>query len=172
MNKCLISKIFCTLDECLPHSLFVPHCRVELVFDVERCDGRNRSSKNAFDDEEDKGPWEEIASRVAARHQNESAAVLRQPTATQKFAVDPKSINVGKDGVVRYTVVSGQPWWRNATSAMKAFAARPSRRKSMRWDATMTAGRKSRRDQWEAHRARRAQIVNMLRWPWITFAAI
>jgi hypothetical protein len=58
-----------------------------------------------FDDENN--PWEEITIQLPAAPKPENLLPFYvSPTATQKFAVDSTSISVGKDGVVRYTLVS------------------------------------------------------------------
>jgi hypothetical protein len=61
-----------------------------------------------FDDENK--PWEEIAVQLPPAPKGENLLPFYvSPTATQKFAVDAQSINVGKDGVVRYILVSVSP---------------------------------------------------------------
>jgi hypothetical protein len=58
-----------------------------------------------FDDETK--PWQEIAIQLPAAPQKENLLEFYvSPTATQTFAVDAKSVSVGDDGVVRYTLVS------------------------------------------------------------------
>jgi hypothetical protein len=61
-----------------------------------------------FDDENK--PWEEITVQLPPAPKSENLLPFYvSPTATQKFAVDSQSINVGKDGVVRYILVSVSP---------------------------------------------------------------
>lgn len=51
--------------------------------------------------------WQEIALQLPAAPVSENLlAFYVSPTATQTFSIDSKSITVGKDGVVRYTLVS------------------------------------------------------------------
>jgi hypothetical protein len=51
--------------------------------------------------------WKEISLQLPAAPKPENLLEFYvSPTATQKFAVDGTSITVGKDGVVRYTLVS------------------------------------------------------------------
>jgi hypothetical protein len=51
--------------------------------------------------------WKEVALKLPAAPQDGNLLpIYVGPTATQRFALDSKSISVGKDGVVRYTVVS------------------------------------------------------------------
>ncbi len=58
-----------------------------------------------FDDENK--PWEEIAIQLPAAPQaGDLLPFYVSPTATQSFAVDSKSLSVGTDGVVRYTLVA------------------------------------------------------------------
>ena len=92
------------------------------------------------------------------------------PTATQQFAIDTKSLAIGKDGVIRYTLVAvsqGAP----KISATKAYAAPASRKRFMHWGAKTVRGR---------HRAAicgspscvARSIASMQHWRRITFAAI
>jgi hypothetical protein len=58
-----------------------------------------------YDDESK--PWQEIAVQLPPAPKNEDLLPFYvSPTATQKFFVDAKSISVGSDNVVRYTLVS------------------------------------------------------------------
>lgn len=58
-----------------------------------------------FDDENK--PWEEIAIQLPAAPQADNLLPFYvSPTATQSFAIDSKSLSVGSDGVVRYTLIS------------------------------------------------------------------
>jgi hypothetical protein len=58
-----------------------------------------------YDDEN--RPWQEIAVQLPAPPKEENLLPFYvSPTATQKFFVDAKSISVGSDNVVRYTLVS------------------------------------------------------------------
>ena len=100
-----------------------------------------------FDDENK--PWEEITVQLPPAPKSENLlSFYVSPTATQKFAVDSSSINVGKDGVVRYILVSVSPEGatnvsfegiRCATFEKKIYALG-------RDDGGWT---RSRRDQWE-----------------------
>ncbi len=61
-----------------------------------------------FDDENK--PWEEIAIQLPATPQTENLLPFYVgPTTKQSFAVDSKSLAVGSDGVVRYTLVATSP---------------------------------------------------------------
>jgi hypothetical protein len=59
-----------------------------------------------FDDTEK--PWQEIAIQLPATPSAEDLIPFEtiSAVATQSFAIDPKSLTVGSDGVVRYTLVS------------------------------------------------------------------
>jgi CNP1-like family len=55
-------------------------------------------------------PWQEIAVQFPAAPREENLLPFEvSATATQSFAVDAKSLSVGTDGVVRYTMVSTSP---------------------------------------------------------------
>ncbi|MEO7031559.1 MAG: CNP1-like family protein [Burkholderiaceae bacterium] len=63
------------------------------------------SFDNDFDDETK--PWEEIAVQLPATPLTENLLPFEvSATATQDFAIDAKSLTVGSDGVIRYTLVS------------------------------------------------------------------
>lgn len=66
------------------------------------------AQSNFEDDYEDESkPWQEIALQLPAAPQADSLLPFYvSPTATQEFFIDSKSISVGSDGVVRYTLVS------------------------------------------------------------------
>lgn len=62
-------------------------------------------NKNYKDDETK--PWEEIQAELPPAPRDENLLPFYVgPTATQKFAIDAKSLSIGKDGVVRYTLVA------------------------------------------------------------------
>jgi hypothetical protein len=64
---------------------------------------------NEISDDEAK-PWEEIQAELPPAPKDENLLPFYVgPTATQKFAVDSKSLSIGKDGVVRYTLVAVSP---------------------------------------------------------------
>ena len=59
---------------------------------------------------EDTTPWAEIAASLPAYPKNENLVPLAASSATgNKFMIDTASVSVGKDGVVRYTVVIESP---------------------------------------------------------------
>jgi len=59
---------------------------------------------------EESKPWEELAVHLPAPPQSGNLlSFYVSPTATLKFSVDAKSVSVGSDGVVRYTLVAVSP---------------------------------------------------------------
>jgi hypothetical protein len=59
---------------------------------------------------EDTTPWAEIAASLPAYPKNENLVPFDVSSATSnKFMIDTASLSVGKDGVVRYTVVIESP---------------------------------------------------------------
>ncbi len=69
-------------------------------------------AQSGFDEEFDDGdkPWEELAIQLPpAPKQANLLPFDVSPTATQTFAIDPGSLTVGVDGVIRYTLVSTSP---------------------------------------------------------------
>lgn len=57
-------------------------------------------------DDKDK-PWEEVAIQLPAAPKQENLLPFYvSPTATQTFAIDARSLSVGSDGVIRYTLVA------------------------------------------------------------------
>jgi hypothetical protein len=103
---------------------------------------------NEMPDDETK-PWEEIQAELPPAPKDENLLPFYVgPTATQKFSVDSKSLSIGKDGVVRYTLVAVSPGGaknisyegiRCASYEKKIYALG-------RDDGTWA---RSRRDQWE-----------------------
>lgn len=64
----------------------------------------------AFEAEEDKGPWQEAEVSFPAPPLAENMLPLQtEANASLRFAVDSKSLSIGTDGVVRYTVVATSP---------------------------------------------------------------
>ncbi|MDO8304937.1 CNP1-like family protein [Herminiimonas sp.] len=57
--------------------------------------------------EDDDTPWEEIQAQLPPAPKDENLLPFYVgPTATQKFSIDAKSLAIGTDGVVRYTMVA------------------------------------------------------------------
>lgn len=67
------------------------------------------SAQSRFDEEldDEEKTWQEIAIQLPAAPAPENLLPFEvSATATQTFAIDAKSLTVGSDGVVRYTMVS------------------------------------------------------------------
>lgn len=69
-------------------------------------------AQSEFDEEFDDSdkPWEEVAIQLPPAPKPANLLPFYvSPTATQTFAIDPNSLSVGADGVIRYTLVSTSP---------------------------------------------------------------
>lgn len=65
---------------------------------------------NKYYKEEDDKPWEEMQAELPAAPKDENLLPFYVgPTTTQTFAIDSKSLAIGKDGVIRYTLVATSP---------------------------------------------------------------
>lgn len=63
-----------------------------------------------YDFDQDVQPWKEIEAKLPASPKLDEAIPLFVSAATDnEFFVDPKSISVGEDGVVRYTMIVRSP---------------------------------------------------------------
>lgn len=100
-----------------------------------------------FDDQEK--PWQEVAIQLPPAPKPENLLPFYvSETATQTFAIDSKSLTIGSDGVIRYTMVT------NSASGVKNISYEGIRCQSFekklyafgREDGTWS---RSRRDQWE-----------------------
>jgi hypothetical protein len=94
-------------------------------------------------------PWEEIAVQFpGAPRDADLLAFSVSATATQRFAIDSRSLTVGADGVVRYTMVAVSPSGaRNITYEGIRCAAFEKKLYAIgRADGTWS---RSRRDKWE-----------------------
>jgi hypothetical protein len=66
-------------------------------------------SRYVFEDEDEK-PWQEMEAQMPPAPQAADLLPLDVGrAATQNFAIDPKSLTVGADDVIRYTVVATSP---------------------------------------------------------------
>lgn len=84
----------------------VPRLLAAVVF-VLGCSSAFAGAEGQDEAEENEKAWREIALQLpAAPLQENLLPFYVSPTATQGFAIDGKSVSVGKDGVVRYTMVS------------------------------------------------------------------
>lgn len=69
-------------------------------------------AQSAFDEDfdDDTKPWQEVAIQLPAAPLAANLLPFEvSATATQLFAIDAKSLTVGADGVVRYTLVTSSP---------------------------------------------------------------
>lgn len=76
------------------------------------CAGPGPTARSGFEedfDNEDK-PWEEVALQLPAAPQDKDLLPFEvSGNASQAFAIDPKSLSAGADGVVRYTLLAVSP---------------------------------------------------------------
>lgn len=113
-----------------------------------------------FDDKEK--PWQEVAVQLPAAPATENLLPLYvSPTATQSFAIDAKSVTVGSDGVIRYTLVARSP--EGATNvSYEGIRCASFERKLYAFGRPDGTWSRSRRDQWEmisAYSANRQHAV-------------
>ena len=100
-----------------------------------------------FDDKEK--PWQEIAVQLPAAPQDgDLVPFYVSATATQSFAIDTRSLSVGQDGVVRYTVVSVSNAGAKNVS-YEGIRCATYERKLYAFGRTDGSWSRSRRDQWE-----------------------
>jgi hypothetical protein len=99
-------------------------------------------------DDKDK-PWTEIAVQLPAPPASENLLPFYVgPTATQAFAVDAKSLTVGSDGVVRYTLVAKSQ--EGATNiSYEGIRCQSFEKKLYAFGHPDGSWSRSRRDQWE-----------------------
>lgn len=100
-----------------------------------------------FDDEQK--PWEEIAVQLPAPPAPENLAVFDTgPLSAYTFAVDTKSVTVGGDGVVRYTLVATSRGGARNVS-YEGIRCATYERKLYAFGRPDGSWSRSRRDQWE-----------------------
>jgi hypothetical protein len=100
-----------------------------------------------FDDETK--PWEEIAVQLPPAPKQEDLATFDVgPLATYTFAVDTKSVSVGSDGVVRYTLVATSTGGARNVS-YEGIRCASYERKLYAFGRPDGTWSRSRRDQWE-----------------------
>jgi hypothetical protein len=93
--------------------------------------------------------WQEIAVQMPATPSSENLIPFYvSPTATQNFAIDEKSLSVGKDGVIRYTMVATSPAGARNIS-YEGIRCETFEKKSYAFARTDGSWARSRRDQWE-----------------------
>ncbi|MFL6718910.1 MAG: CNP1-like family protein [Burkholderiaceae bacterium] len=93
--------------------------------------------------------WQEIAVQLPAPPTPEHLIPFYvSATATQTFAVDEKSLDVGKDGVIRFTLVSTSPSGAKNIS-YEGIRCASFEKKSYAYGRDDGSWSRSRRDQWE-----------------------
>lgn len=99
-------------------------------------------------DDQDK-PWQEVAIQLPALpSQDDLLPFFVSATATQSFAIDPKSLTVGSDGVVRYTLVTRSA--EGATNvSYEGIRCEAFERKLYAFGHANGSWSRSRRDKWE-----------------------
>ena len=99
-------------------------------------------------DDKDK-PWQEIAVQLpAAPRQEDLVPFYVSATATQSFAIDTRSLSVGTDGVIRYTLVAiSDAGARNVS--YEGIRCASYERKLYAFGRPDGSWSRSRRDQWE-----------------------
>lgn len=109
------------------------------------------SAQSRFDEEfdDEQKPWQEIAIQLPAAPTPENLLPFNvSATATQTFAVDAKSLTVGSDGVVRYTMVSKSQG--GATNiSYEGIRCESFERKLYAFGRPDGSWSRSRRDKWE-----------------------
>ncbi|HYC43041.1 MAG TPA: CNP1-like family protein [Noviherbaspirillum sp.] len=100
-----------------------------------------------FDDKEK--PWQEIAVQLpAAPQQADLVPFYVSATATQSFAIDTRSLSVGQDGVIRYTLVAISDAGAKNVS-YEGIRCATYERKLYAFGRSDGSWSRSRRDQWE-----------------------
>jgi hypothetical protein len=93
--------------------------------------------------------WQEIAVQLpAAPGAQDLIPFYVSPTATQNFSVDEKSLSIGKDGVIRYTMVATSPAGAKNIS-YEGIRCETFEKKSYAFARADGTWARSRRDQWE-----------------------
>jgi hypothetical protein len=100
-----------------------------------------------FDD--DTKPWQEIALQLPAAPASENLLPFQAgAAATQSFAIDAKSLTVGSDGVVRYTLVATSQGGAKSIS-YEGIRCESFERKLYAFGHANGSWSRSRRDKWE-----------------------
>lgn len=105
------------------------------------------SFEEDFDDKEK--PWQEVAVQLPAPPKPEDLLPFYvSPTAINEFAIDAKSVSVGTDGVVRYTLVATSSGGARNVS-YEGIRCQSFERKLYAFGQQDGGWSRSRRDQWE-----------------------
>jgi hypothetical protein len=93
--------------------------------------------------------WQEIAVQLPAAPGAENLIPFYvSPTATQNFSIDGKSLSIGKDGVIRYTMVATSPAGAKNIS-YEGIRCETFEKKSYAFARADGTWARSRKDQWE-----------------------
>ena len=93
--------------------------------------------------------WQEVALQLPATPSAENLIPFYvSPTATQTFALDEKSLSIGKDGVIRFTLVASSPSGAKNIS-YEGIRCETFEKKSYAFARADGTWARSRRDQWE-----------------------
>lgn len=93
--------------------------------------------------------WQEVALQLPAAPSAENLIPFYvSPTATQNFGLDEKSLSVGTDGVVRFTMVATSPAGARSIS-YEGIRCETFEKKSYAFARADGTWARSRRDQWE-----------------------
>lgn len=105
------------------------------------------SFEEDFDDKEK--PWQEVAVQLPAPPKAENMLPFYvSPIASNEFAIDAKSVSVGTDGVVRYTLVATSSGGARSVS-YEGIRCQSFERKLYAFGQPDGGWPRSRRDQWE-----------------------
>jgi hypothetical protein len=107
-------------------------------------------------------PWQEVALQLPAAPSAANLIPLYvSATATQDFALDEKSLSIGPDGVIRYTMVATSPAGAKNIS-YEGIRCQTFEKKSYAFARADGSWARARRDQWESivrNAANRQQAV-------------
>lgn len=113
------------------------------------CGSVHAQSKFEEDFDDTEKPWQEIAVQLPAAPKQENLIPFYvSPTATYTFAVDAKSLAVGSDAVVRYTVVARSPGGAENIS-YEGIRCKAKEKKLYAFGRKDGSWSRARRDKWE-----------------------
>ena len=108
-------------------------------------------SQSQFEEdfEDEYKPWTEVAVQLPPPpHVKDLLPIYVSATATQSFAIDSKSLTVGADGVIRYTMVATSPGGAKNIS-YEGIRCRSFEKKIYAFGQADGSWSRSRRNQWE-----------------------
>lgn len=153
-------------NETLLQSTFVIECTARFVRTTAAaafliaCTAVAAQSQFEEDFDDESKPWQEIAIQLPAPPAEENLLPFYvSATATQSFAVDARSVSVGSDGVVRYTLVSTSEGGARNVS-YEGIRCRAFEKKLYAFGQPNGSWSRSRRDQWEPIRLNAANRIH------------